>query len=291
MTVKNFDFLQIKYKAEQLRRINVGESLEEFLTRNKDAYRVLEEEPFAPLIGTICDERIKADDAWSIPYFLRNEIGSLDPKEILKFGEFRLKQFLRETLEGKWPTKMNESMKIEWLDKISRAIISALKMFLERNNTPINMFENREYSVLEVYFMLRRIPGIGSKKANMITRDFAYRSLGITKKHPWFDQIKRIRPNFYVVNENLLDMPIDVNVVKVFSRIFGQMRGNWRKLLPAYILDIISFSKLAFPEFPAKLDEIFWIIGREYCSDNNPRCMECPIVHICETGRLSMRRY
>jgi endonuclease III len=167
---------------------------------------------------------------------------------------------------------------------MSNAIINTIKFFIKERKSPISMFEDREYSALEVYFMLRRLPGIGPKKANMITRDFIYRSLNISKRHPWFDQIKGMRPNFNVKDERLLDLPIDVHVVKVFNRIFGRKFGKWSRELPNHILDIVSFSKLVFPELPAKLDEILWQVGREYCSDYNPKCLVCPLKEICETA-------
>ncbi|MEM5854099.1 MAG: hypothetical protein QW228_07075 [Candidatus Aenigmatarchaeota archaeon] len=96
--------------------------------------------------------------------------------------------------------------------------------------------------------MLRRIPGVGPKKANMITRDFTYRSLGLSQSNPWFDQIKARFPNFRVVDEKLLDMPIDVHVVKVFNRITGRFQGsgkrNFRIISKIFLLFQNSLSQI-----------------------------------------------
>jgi len=50
----------------------------------------------------------------------------------------------------------------------------------------------------------------------MIARDFFYRSHNITKRHSWFDQIKRKNADFKVVGGDKSIMPVDGHVVKVF---------------------------------------------------------------------------
>jgi len=279
MSIKRFSFSQIKEKASRMRPL-----LEKFpLSELDNAFLASNE--YAPLIGTICDEQINSDDAWDYPEWLHSKVGTLDPESLLKL---ELKQLLREYLEDKWPARMNDKDKDDYLEKTSKAIKDAMDLFLKASKSPISMFEDRTYSALEVFFMLRRIPGFGHKKANMITRDFIYRSLGLSKSHSWFDQVKRNSPHFNVVDEKFLDMPIDVHVVKVFNRIFGRKfapRG-WQAELPNHIADILAFSKLAFPDFPAKLDQIFWNVGREYCYEGNPKCLECPLNELCEIGTL-----
>jgi hypothetical protein len=135
--------------------------------------------------------------------------------------------------------------------------------------------------------MLRVIPGIGPKKASMITRDFVYRSLGLVESNAWFDQIKGRNPEFDVTHHHLIITPIDVHVVMVFSRLFGLKRANWRKLQgnPLLVQDVIVFSKLAFPDLPAKLDDFLWNVGRDWCDNDNPLCQECLLRDICDAGQ------
>jgi len=285
MSIKNFSFKQIKEKADYIRKILLSKDLYWGSNLRNDYRTFMENNEYAPLIGTICDERINADDAWNFPYWLHKKM----KKEA---QEFKLESLLnqnfekelREYLKDKWPKGMSEKDREDYLRRIPRYLESALKFFIRINCSPVDLFENRAYCALEVYFTLRRIPGIGPKKANMITRDFIYISKGKKDPNGWFIQIKRKNPRFKVERENLLDMPIDVHVIKVFNRIFGRFKGNWRRELPNHILDVIAFSKLVSPEFPAKLDGLFWRVGREYCHDRNPKCTDCCLNKICEIG-------
>lgn len=289
MSIKKFSFLEIGDKAVKIKRLfeKFESYSEEFIV---DEDEVLKTYDFAPLIATICDEKISAKVAWSFPSWLSGKLNIDLTLENLINLDF--KSLLREYLEGKWPSGMSRKNREEYLRKVSSYIKRALRFFGRLGVTPVSMFEDREYSSLEVYFMLRRIPGIGPKKANTIVRDFLYASLNVRRfvSRYWFDQIKKRYGNFRVKDERLLDIPIDVQVVKVFNRIFGRRnpsgRGGWRDEILRHVQDIIAFSKLVFPDFPAKLDELFWNIGRKYCDERNPKCSSCPLYQICEIGKL-----
>jgi len=286
--IKNFSFSEIMDKASKIRSVINRISWSSWDLEDLD-YKFLVSHEYAPLIATICDEGINADDAWGYPEWLYNKVGTFDPEVLLKQDHRKL---LEEYLKDKWPKRFKKKDKENYLEKISRSIKEALDLFLREGKSPVTMFDNRKYRALEVYFMLRRIPGIGPKKANMVTRDFIYRSLGLTGRNPWFDQIRQKSPKFKVVDERFLDMPIDVHVVKVFNRIFGRLRPykkykSWRNELQNHVLDILAFSKLVFPEFPAKLDQILWTVGREYCHNRSPKCSKCPLNEVCEVGKTS----
>ena len=279
MSIKRFDFQKIREKANKLRKL--AEATRMFLPEDQ----IVTNSDFGPLIGTICDEDIRAEYAWMFPLWLKSKLGSL---EISVLTNVNFEQLLNEYLSDKWPKNWNSRKKENYLKEISKRLSKAMRFFNEIGRTPVTIFDNRSYEALEVYFTLRRIPGIGAKKANMITRDFIYSSKGLHTCE-WFARIKKIYPNFRVERENLLDMPIDHHVIKVFLRIFGikyPPKGKkWKELLPIYFQDIIAFSKLVFPEFPARLDELFWTIGREYCDEFDPNCSDCLIKEICEIGR------
>jgi len=246
----------------------------------------LAQNEFAPLICIICDEQVNSDDASNFPEWLYGKVGKFDLPTLL---EINYEKMLEEYFKDKWPEGMKEDERQGYIKKISKAIREALKFFQKEGKSPVTLFENRPYTALEVYFTLRRIAGFGPKKASMTTRDFIYRSLGLSERHAWFDQVKAKSPEFYVKEGNLIDMPIDVHVVKVFNRVFGRMfpgKGGWRGELPNHIQDILAFSKLAFPDLPVKLDYIFWSVGRDYCHERNPECEGCPIAEICETAKL-----
>ena len=152
------------------------------------------------------------------------------------------------------------------------------------------MFNDREYNAIELYFSFRSIPGIGEKNASVLVRDFLYREAGLLERHPWYDQIKQKQPNFKVTDEGkeCIPIPIDVNVRKVASRVFKNI-----KWIPWYLYwkykktyqvdkDIQFLARCIFPEFPARIDTLFWNVGREWCEENDPECNECPLREICD---------
>jgi endonuclease III len=290
--MKARDPLDFKRKAVELSRRwhDIWKRISERPSLNPSQQRFLKQYEFAPLIATICDELIPAEVAWGFPEWLYNRLGSFELQVLIRVDYRReLEQYLKEHHERL--KELNEDTIKDYLESVPKRIESALKYFKKRGMTPVTMFENRKYLAPEVYFMLRVIPGIGPKKASMVTRDFAYRSLGLVESNAWFDQIKGRNPEFDVTHHHLITMPIDVHVAKVFSRLFGLKRANWRKLQsdPLLVQDVIAFSKLAFPDLPAKLDDILWNVGRVWCNDrrdtDNPRCQECLLRDICDAGQ------
>jgi len=177
---------------------------------------------------------------------------------------------------------MDEKARKDWIKKTSERIKEAVRQI----DNPVRIFEDREYPASEVYFMLRQISGIGPKKASMIVRDFLYRSMGIAARHPWYDQIVRISPNFKVVGAEQTLVPVDVHVVKIFNRLFGRKWGDWRREQTEHWWDsnIQMFSRVVFPEFPARLDGIMWYVGSNYCRDRNPECSTCLLAKLCDSS-------
>jgi endonuclease III len=283
--MKARDPLDIKRKAVELGRRwhDIWKRISERPSLNPSQQRFLKQYEFAPLIATICDELIPAEVAWGFPEWLYNRLGSFELQDLIRVDYRReLEQYLEERLRN-----LDEDTRREYLESVPKKIKDALRYFKRRKKTPVTMFEKRKYPAPEVYFMLRVIPGIGPKKASMITRDFAYRSLGLVESNAWFDQIKERNPEFDVTHHHLITMPIDVHVVRVFSRLFGLKRANWRKLQgnPLLVQDVIVFSKLAFPDLPAKLDDFLWNVGRDWCDNDNPLCQECLLRDICDAGQ------
>ena len=250
---------------------------------------------FAPLIATICDEEVRAEVAWRFPSWLYNRLGNLDLETLLRIKDYR--SVLEEYLSGIWPSNNKDEIRRQmYIERVSKNIANALKFFNDKSMTPVTMFEDREYKVAEVYFMLRAVPGIGPKKAFMITRDFAYRIIGYTKYHPWFDQVKAKRPKFSVTDLHFLDPPVDSQAVKVFNRLFGRKYPrngyDWKsEITPETVQDIHMFARLAFPEMPAEIDDLFWNVGREYCDNINPNCVKCPLREACDVAKRSQQKY
>lgn len=281
--VKNTSLEDIKKKAEFLNQN--WSAIRKRFTLPEIRYPFLYRNDYAPLIGTICDEKVSSEDAWAFPEWLDSKISGLAPDEIIKLGKNGLRKLLEEYFSDKWPKNMSDKDKENYSTNTAKHIVEAVRFFVKNDVTPITIFEDRVYAAPEVYFLLRRISGFGPKKAKMIVRDFLYVSAGLIEHHPWFDQIKARRPKFDVAGA--ITPPIDVQFTKVFCRIFGTNCRSWKDPAesPYLIQDMEVFSMLAFPDQPAKVDELFWNIGRSYCDDKAPNCLACPLRKICNYVR------
>ncbi len=238
-------------------------------------YKILEDHAFAPLIGVICDWQIKSQLAYEIPLWFIDKLGSLEPDIVLKKEENGIRNLLESYFIDFKHVKCPPN---KWLINTSRYIKNALKYFKDKNTDPIRIFEDTEYSAVEIYFKLRIISGIGIKKASMVVRDFVYRSEGLIKRHPWFDQIKKIRPNFKVTEKEYTIVPVDTHVSRVFRKVFKNiLNKRWEHN------DIQLLARYIFPEFPAKVDFLFWYVGRKYCKGRKPMCSNCPLMSICDS--------
>ena len=289
MSFRNLKFEEIKRRAEKFREIAQSYSLNQEFHLDPEVEKFLRENSLAPIIATICDQQIKAEDAWTFPYWLSNQLDvDFSAENIYNLGKKKIKDLLRTFMKGKWPSRMSEKDRERYLEKISGYIMEACRIIKDDYfNNPDNMFKfnNGKFTVPELYFILRAIPGIGPKKASMIVRDFA------EAEEPWYKGVKeRLKEKgieLKIEGKYLSDVPVDVHVAKVFGRILGLFKNTpSRNRFLYYWPDIQNFAKVVFPDFPGRLDYVLWIVGREYCHEHQPNCNECPLKDIpCEYAR------
>ncbi|MEM4553791.1 MAG: hypothetical protein QXI86_06135 [Ignisphaera sp.] len=116
--IKDKSFEEIKKKAEFLNqkwsklreKLKPPEATPEFL-------KFLSQNEYAPLIGTICDERVRAEDAWGFPEWLNNKLGGITLEKINGLGEKGVREYLKEYFKDKWPRRMKKKKieKITWI--------------------------------------------------------------------------------------------------------------------------------------------------------------------------------
>jgi len=283
MSVKELGFDEIKRRAEKFRKTAENFSLyQRFDVGLSEAENFLEENPLAPIIGTICDQQITAEDAWTFPYWLSKKVDgkNFSAKLISDLGRNKIKELLKLFMEHKWPSGMGEKDREEYLENISRYIVDTCSLIVKKHaNDPDSMFEKGGYTVPEIYFILRALPGIGPKKATMIARDF------VKAEGRWYTGVQKRLKNkgkeLKVEGKHLSEVPVDVHVVKVFGRIMGEFRNTpQREKFLDYWPDIQNFAKVTFPDFPGRIDEALWVVGRKYCNERQPDCKECPLKDI-----------
>jgi endonuclease-3 len=251
-----------------------------------NAAKFLESNPLAPLIAVICDQDIRAENAWEFPFWLSQQPGFHDFKasSIFKLSQAILRNTLQTYLVNKWPSGMFPDKQRKYLDNVSIYLFNACRLIADKfSDSPDNMFKLGIYSVPQLYFVLRSIPGFGPKKASMTARNFA------SGDDSWFTGLrKRLKENDGIILKvnlkHFSEVPVDIHAVKVF----GRMMGDFKRIPPRtdfanYSSDIQNLAKIAFPDFPSKLDEILWSVGREYCIGIEPKCKDCPLSNLpCE---------
>ena len=268
MSFKNLGHKEIVNKAKKFREIINSFNWEE-KEEETEYKKFLRNNSIAPIIGVICDERINADQAWEFPYYLSNQIdGEFNSKTVSDHTETKIREDLESYMNGKLPSKMKIKDREEYLDKIPKCIVKSCNHISEKyHGNPDNMFILGKYSTQEIYFILNELNGLGQKKISMVIRDFA------KKKWVWYEGLKARGMDLKMTNLEYTTVPIDYHIKTVFQRMTGEYSATDS--------DIQFFGKLAYPEFPAGIDEIMWIMGRTYCKDRN--CSKCYLKDVpCE---------
>lgn len=232
--------------------------------------------PLAPILGTICDQQIKADVAWAIPYHLAQWL-KVNAKEfkasvIRKIGREKIREWLDKHMSNQWPSGMSLQNREKWLDDISNYIILACRKIEEEyEDEPDNIFmiNNGRLSVPLVYFLLRQFSGIGPKKASMIARDFG---IGWGWVRSVTERLREKGIEITVEHPHFTEVPIDIHVKRVLKRI-----GFAKYQEPQ---DFQNLARLIYPTNPGLVDVFIWDLGREICK-TRPECEECPIQSIC----------
>jgi len=205
----------------------------------------LENRPHAYVLACVMDRQIKAERAWQIPYFISQEIGSFDFKELFKLDLDKIK----EIFKNKNLHRFNDIM--------AKNFYEAIQLIHNKySDDASNIWKDNPKSATIVRRFLE-FKGIGVKIATMATnilvRDF---------KIPMQDRI-------------CIDISPDVQVKRVFWRIGFIDKDSSND-------ELIYCARELNPEYPGIFDLSAWEIGRNWCRPNNPKCSECYLNKYCE---------
>jgi endonuclease III len=265
-------------ELEQTKRKDAGCDCDELINKSS----------LALIIATICDQRIRSDIAWNIPYalheWLREQGLDFRASVIYKYvGEERLREWFRNYMMHKWPKLMKMESREKWLKDISGYIIkSCEKVSEEYNDDPDNIFiaGGEQLSIPHIYLMLRQFPGIGPKKASMIARDFG---AGSCQLICLIERLKGRGVNLKVTHIYFTEMPVDVHVRRVFKRL-----GFSRYRQPQ---DFQNLARIIYPENPGLVDLFIWNLGRKVCKRDKPKCQECPLNNVCDEYSTQLKKH
>jgi len=213
--------------------------------KSKDADEFLRQNPFAFLMAASIDRGALAEAVWEIPFLLKKKLGHLNPQLLSQMSVDQLEEALR-SLERK-PRFPRQS---------ARTMLSLSKLVFEQFHENVaSIWQGRE--PLRVVQILERIWGIGPGIAHMIVRilidEFGY--------NPGREGLSQI------------DVKPDIHVVRIFYRTGLILERSGSACVEA--------ARQLYPKFPGVLDWPAWEIGRTWCHDHNPECVDCPLYSVC----------
>ena len=196
------------------------------------------------VLACLMDRQIKAERAWSIPFQI---------KEIL--GTFKIDDLANLSLED-YKYIFSKNALHRFNDTMAEVFYSAVQDIKVKSDGDASRIWSNNPSSAKVVYEFLQFKGSGKKiatmAANILARDF---------KIPFSD--------YYSI-----DISTDVHIVRVMRRT-GLVSKN------ADLESIIYKARELNPEFPGIIDLSCWEIGRKWCRPRNPNCDECIICTEC----------
>jgi len=202
-------------------------------------------DPYAFAIAACLDRGTKAEIIWTIPYYIKNDLGHLDPHRIYKMPLDELTALFARLPQH--PRYVNDA---------PRTVCELTCIVIEEcDGDAFNLWKGRRAA--EVKRTLMSIHGVGPGIASMgvllIEKTFGIR----------FDDLDRTH----------MDIKPDVHTVRVLYRLGVSDAEN--------IDSAITAARRLKPEFPGGVDGALWEIGRRFCFASNPNCTDCPMNGKC----------
>jgi endonuclease III len=213
-------------------------------THNKEADMLIKQDSTAFLFACILDQGAVAERIWEIPYHLKRIWGHLDPSKIALMSEEELYGAF-QSLPGKpryWKTA-------------ARRLKSASVLLANRYSGAANNIWNDNPRAGDLHARLDAFEGVAQKKASMATRILAM-------------DLKVLMRNWEEI-----DVSVDEMIMRVFPRAGLSISSNPK--------EIIEAARQLNPSFPGALDYPCWMIGRQWCQPQSPRCGSCYIGSVC----------
>lgn len=239
---------RVKFLLEFGRTISPQEL---FPVLNIDAASLIEENSFAFALAAVLDRGTKAEIIWTIPYYLQEEIGEINPRF-----------FVGKTLEEIGEILQKLPLKPRYINDAPRTIKGLSEIVVnEFNGDASKIWRNRSSKYVKTTF--QRIYGVGAGISSMVVL-LLERCFGI-----WFNDI----------DHRDMDVKPDTHVIRVFDRLGLISRPNEEEALKA--------ARRLNPEYPGALDAPIWVIGRRWCSAYAPQCLHCPVYEVCPKNIIS----
>lgn len=221
-----------------------------FPTLEENAAILIEENHFAFALAAVLDRGMPAEIVWTIPYYLKKEIGNLEPQFFASQSTERLEKIFR-----------NLPKKPRYITDAPKTVKQLSEIVLEDFEGEVtNIWQGRKAEDVESTF--QRIYGVGPGISSMIVLLLE----------------KCFKIDFTDVDHESMDVKPDTHVVRVFRRLGFIAEPSCENAL--------EVARDLNPEYPGALDSAAWVIGKRWCSPSNPNCNNCPAEKVCPKNNV-----
>jgi len=203
-------------------------------------------DPYAFCIAACLDRGAKSEMICTIPYWMKERLGHLDP---FKINQMSLDEL--SALVNSLPKKPR------FVHDTPLTIRDITKIVVEKyqGNAALIWTNKSAYDVKRVFLSVH---GVGTGISNMILL--------------LIEKIYHIR--FSDLDHQRMDIKPDVHTKRVLYRL-GVAAVNDQND------EAISAAQQLNPSFPGEIDGALWLIGRQWCTNTNPTCSQCPMLDVC----------
>lgn len=212
-------------------------------TPDEAANRLIYDDPFAFLVGVVCDQGMLAPKVWAIPYLLANRVGTLDPAELRKRRADVQAAFAEPPKLHRFPNQISD-----W-------VVDAAALVTDIYGGDAAQIWSHCPTAAALRARFDAFPGIAQKKAAMAV-EILERDLHVP-----------------VADLSGSDVAADVHLRRVFMRTGLADYDD--------VNHMVAVARSLHPERPGELDNPVWDIGQRWCHARNPDCGTCPLVAAC----------
>jgi endonuclease-3 len=209
-----------------------------------EAHQLVRANPFAFLLAASLDRGTKVEIIWTLPYWLKQALGHLDPCRIARMSEGDIRALLEQL--PKKPRYINDA---------PRTIVSLARMVCDEfRGDAARLWQDR--TALETMRKFQEIPSVGPGIAAMLV--ILLERLGLAR---------------FSDPHNIPVKP-DSHVIRVMGRLGLIPLGSTEQ-------HAVAKARALKPDYPGALDSPLWYIGRQFCHPITPACAECPLNNLC----------
>lgn len=196
------------------------------------------------VIGCLMDRQIKANNAWSIPYAIEQQLGTPD---IMEWNKCSAKKIF---------TIFKKHTKHRFKENMADVFCEAVKRIVDIYEGDASRLWKNSENCAEVIYNFLAFKGCGIKIATMAV-NILTRMMHVKLKHM-----------------ESLDISPDSQVKKIMINLglIDEKASNEM---------IIYKARDIYPECPGKLDPFLWYIGSHFCIAPQKCCSQCPINSLC----------